>query len=137
MITHLIAKHHIFVRAETGKSVTTLENFGINVNWCNVILFNDEIFIHMSERRDNFLHTCVLHVGPESKTPGFRYSVEISRADGSGRDSADLAVWNYTNGFDQLIASGNCASFTYDFAKSCVVEGNRLNVQVQISDSET
>jgi hypothetical protein len=137
MLSHLTSAHGTCVRAETGKSVITLENFGITSKFRKVILFKDEIFVHVSEVRNNILHTGVLHVGPDSKTPGFRYSVEISRTDGSGRHSAHHAVWNYTKGFDRLIDSGNCAGFTYDFAKSCAVEGTALNVYVNITDSET
>jgi hypothetical protein len=44
---------------------------------------------------------------------------------------------NYMNGLRRFITSGNCAAFNYHFAKRCVVEGNRLNVYLQVFDSET
>jgi hypothetical protein len=102
-----------------------------------VILFNNKIFVHMSEVRANMLYTCVLHVGPENKTHGLRYHVEIRREDGSEYASADHTVWNYTNGLDRIITSGNCASFNYHFAKKCALQGSRLDMQVQITDSQT
>jgi hypothetical protein len=137
MFSHLKLKHCISVCPKTGECVTTLKKFVDTVSWRNVILLKDEIFIHRSEVIGNYLYTGVLHFGPGNKTPGLRYRVEISRANGSGRVSADRAVGNYVNGSDRFIGSGNFAGFSYKFAKSCVVEGNRLNVQVQISDSAT
>jgi hypothetical protein len=133
MFSHLKLKHCISVCPKTGKSVSTLKKFVGTDSWRNVILLKDDIFIHMTEVIGNYLYTGVLHFGPGNKTPGLRYRVEISRADGSGRVSADRAVGNYMCGSDQFIAPGNFAGFSYKFAKSCVVEGNRLNMQVQIS----
>jgi hypothetical protein len=114
-----------------------LRNFGITFSWRSIIFFDDEIFVHVSEVRANMLYTCVLHVGPQNKTSRFRYHVEISRADGNEQASANHTVWNYVNGLDRIVASGNCASFNYHFAKKCVSDRNRLDIQVQILVSQT
>jgi hypothetical protein len=136
MKSHLMEKHGASARTESAVGVISLKNFGVKKTWLCIIFFRSEIFVIASQVRGDTLYTCAFHVGHENKSEDFGYFVEISRAAGKEQASANHTVWNYENGFDEIIESGNCASFNYNFAKKCALHGNILDMKVQILSLE-
>jgi hypothetical protein len=106
-----------------------MKSFGINAvtTWRRAILFSNEIFLHVSQVRDNHLYTCVLHVGLEKQTSKFSYSVRI------GFMKATYGVGNYKNDLNQIFASDKCGKFSFGFAKRCAGKENILKMSVNLS----
>jgi hypothetical protein len=131
--THLKAKHRIPLYAQIDGYIASLYRFGSCI-WHTGITYREELFVHVSKMRGDTLCTCVLHIGPNIKTSKFRYDVKISRNYHEQLILADREVRNYTEGFEQIVNLGACASFSPDVIQSLL--GKRklklLNIEVKI-----
>jgi predicted ABC-type exoprotein transport system permease subunit len=129
---HLQTEHGAEILKESEYSKTSLKTFSSASTWQRAILFYDEIFLHVCTVRGGTLYTCVLHIGCEKKTTMFRYRVKIKRRETMESQKATCAVRNYTCGLDQVIRSGSCVCFNYQFAQSCAGDEDMLKVYLRL-----
>jgi hypothetical protein len=132
MRNHLWAVHGTSLLRENRDSITLLRNFGTTSNWQRAILFSDEIFVHVCTVIEGRLYTCVLHVGLQEKTTRFSYSVQIKGQKATERQKAPYSVHNYISDMNQIIRSGNCAWFNYQFAQRCAGNESLLKMNVHL-----
>jgi E3 ubiquitin-protein ligase SIAH1 len=129
---HLQTKHGLGILKKSEYTKTWLKNFSRASTWQRAILFYDEIFLHVCTVRDDTLYTCVLHIGCAKKTTMFRYRVKIKRRETMESQKATCTVSNYTCGLDQVIRSGSCVYFSYQFARSCVGDEGILKIYLRL-----
>lgn len=129
---HLLEEHLVDLFTEKQQSLTMVRNFGTTSIWKRAILFSGEIFFHVGKVDGLKLYACVLHVGHADKTKMFKYSTKIKVPTTIVGQEVTHTVQNYTRCLNQIIRSGNCATFSYDFARSCVGNNSALSIAVRL-----
>jgi E3 ubiquitin-protein ligase SIAH1 len=130
---HLTMKHNVPIRPQINENIKSLYRFG-SCSCHKGITYREELFVHVSKMKSDRLYTCVLHIGPSTKTAKFRYVAIICRYKGQELVRADHAVRHYAEGFDHIVSLGACASFSPDVTQSLVgkKKAKLLNIEVKI-----
>jgi hypothetical protein len=129
---HLKRQHNIPLRTQGDEYITSLYKVASRT-WYKGITYGEELFVDVSKMNRHTLHTCVLHIGPDIKTSKFKYGVQIGRYNSKKRICSEHAVQNSAQGFDQIVSSGACASFSPQFIQSLPGRSLTLGVKIYVA----
>jgi E3 ubiquitin-protein ligase SIAH1 len=100
--------------------------------WCQAMFTMNETFFMIPRIIENKMHFCILYVGLRNKASNFKYSVLISKQDGSGNMSICATTKSYLSDVDKILKKQECVVFEEDYWQKCLDEENHLPYEVHI-----